>query len=81
MIKRISDDIWRQFQEELAAVDKKPAGPLSADELAELTQEQRLVLAKTEFKDLIKKHRLKVDDVLTFFPEDEVIAYLIRVMD
>lgn len=76
MPKQISDDVWRQFQEELSAVDKKQAGPLSADELAKLTPEQRLALAKTEFADLRKKHRLNLDDVLAFFPEDEVIRFI-----
>ena len=76
MTTRINEDAWRKFQEELAAIDKKPAGPLSADDLAKLTPEQRLALAKTEFIDLRKKHRLKLDDVLAFFPEDEVIQFI-----
>jgi hypothetical protein len=76
MPARIPDDVWRQFQEELAAADRKPSAPLDQEELARLTPEQKLLLARTEFLDLKRKYRLKVDDVLTFLPEEEVVAYL-----
>ncbi|QVX40760.1 hypothetical protein J4H89_23530 (plasmid) [Ralstonia solanacearum] len=72
----ISDAAWRRFQEELAAVDRKATGPLSQEELAQLTRAQRLVLAQTEFLDLKRKFGLHLDDVITFFPEEEAIAYL-----
>lgn len=76
MRNTISEKAWRQFQEELAAVDRKTSGPLSQDELAQLTRAQRLVLAQTEFLALKRKFGLRLDDVMTFFPEEEAIAYL-----
>jgi len=80
MPTRISDDTWRQFQEELANVDRKPSAPLSREELAQLKPEQRLALARTEFMDIKRKYGLKVDDVLTFLPEEEVVTYLQQLM-
>ncbi|NII71474.1 hypothetical protein FHW84_000030 [Dyella sp. SG562] len=81
MRKHVSDDIWQQFQQELAALDRKPAEPLNSEELAMLTPAQRLALAKTEFRDLQRKHRLHLDDVLTFFPEEEVVSFLQSLMN
>jgi hypothetical protein len=80
MPTRVSDDAWRQFQEELAALERKPGGPLTRDELVQLTSEQRLALAKTEFGSLKRRYGLRVDDVLTFLPEKEVLLFLQRLM-
>lgn len=80
MPTRISDDTWRQFQDELAAVDRKPSAPLTREELAQLNPEQRMALAKTEFMGIKRKYGLKIDDVLTFLPEDEVVTYLQQLM-
>jgi hypothetical protein len=68
---------FRQFQEELARLERKvekqqPSKPLGKKAMAA----QRLAMAREEFLVLRKRHDLTVADVVTFFPEEEGIAYL-----
>jgi hypothetical protein len=77
-------DAFRRFQEELAALDKQieqrspppppPAKPrkLTAKQAALSAMER----AKEEFLALRARHNLTVADVVSFFPEEEGIAYL-----
>lgn len=67
----------RQFQEELAALDRKNNAqarerPLSRKESAD----RRLTQARTEFLALRERHGLSVADVVAFFPEEDGVAYL-----
>lgn len=61
----IFKDPFRQFQEELAALDAKNAP-------AKTPMEQ----AREEFQALRKRYGLTVADVVAWFPEEEGIAYL-----
>jgi len=61
----IPTDAFRRFQAELAALDTKSSP-------SKLPME----LAKEEFLALRKRYSLTVADVVTFFPEEEGIAYL-----
>ena len=61
----IPTDAFRRFQAELAALDTKSRPSKSPMELA-----------KEEFLALRKRYGLTVADVVTFFPEEEGIAYL-----
>lgn len=68
---------FRQFQEELAALDRKniPPGkerPMPRKESAR----DRMFLAKAEFMALRERYGLTVADVVAFFPEEEGVAYL-----
>lgn len=68
---------FRQFQAELAALDRKsdPGGkesPMPKKESAE----GRLRQAKAEFTALRERYGLNVADVIAFFPEEEGVAYL-----
>lgn len=74
---------FRQFQQELAALDRKtaaaepmepakPAKPASKKEAAQA----RLLQARSEFLALRERYGLTVADVVTFFPEEEGITYL-----
>ncbi|MEO6800776.1 MAG: 2-hydroxyacyl-CoA dehydratase [Rhodanobacter sp.] len=67
---------FRQFQEELARlerkVDTKPTKPLGKKAAAT----QRMTTAREEFLALRQRHDLSVADVVAFFPEEEGIAYL-----
>lgn len=76
-------DAFRRFQEELAALEKEieqrapaPSVPkprkLTAKQAALSAMEQ----AKQEFLTLRARHNLTVADVVSFFPEEEGIAYL-----
>ncbi|EIM04288.1 2-hydroxyacyl-CoA dehydratase [Rhodanobacter denitrificans] len=57
-------DAFRRFQAELAALD------------ASRPSKTPMELAKEEFLALRKRYGLTVADVVTFFPEEEGIAYL-----
>ncbi|MBP1475424.1 hypothetical protein J7I44_14010 [Frateuria sp. MAH-13] len=61
----IPTDAFRRFQAELAALDATSRPSKSPMELA-----------KGEFLALRKRYGLTVADVVTFFPEEEGIAYL-----
>jgi len=67
---------FRQFQEELAALDRgNPQGkerPVSKKE----SPQTRLLAARAEFMALRQRYGLTVADVVAFFPEEEGIAYL-----
>jgi len=68
---------FRQFQEELARLERKvekqqPAKPLGKKAAAA----QRLAMAREEFLAMRQRHALSVADVVAFFPEEEGIAYL-----
>lgn len=67
---------FRQFQEELAALDRKhPSGkekPMPRKD----SPEARLLQARAEFTALRERYGLTVADVVAFFPEEEGIAYL-----
>lgn len=68
---------FRQFQEELAALDRKNATqgkekPAPKKESAR----GRMAQAKAEFTALRERYGLTVADVVVFFPEEEGIAYL-----
>lgn len=66
----IQKDAYRQFQEELAALDReKQARQAEANE-------KPMDRARREFLALRERHRLSVADVVAFFPEEEGIAYL-----
>jgi hypothetical protein len=73
---------FRQFQEELAILERKvekqqPSKPLSKKPLSKKeAAAQRLAMAREEFLMLRKRHDLTVADVVAFFPEEEGIAYL-----
>lgn len=69
---------FRQFQEELAALDRtsntrgKEQPPLPKQASAHA----RRLQAETEFTALRERYGLTVADVVAFFPEEEGIAYL-----
>lgn len=68
---------FRQFQEELAALDRKSSQ--QAQGTPAPTQESahtRLLQAQAEFTTLRKRYRLTVAHVIAFFPEEEGVAYL-----
>jgi hypothetical protein len=65
----IHKDPFRQFQEELAALERKQQAAQDAVEPA-------MARARREFLALRERYRLSVADVVAFFPEEEGIAYL-----
>lgn len=79
-------DAFRRFQEELAALDKQieqrspsppPPPPVKARKLtAKQAALSAMERAKEEFLALRARHNLTVADVVSFFPEEEGIAYL-----
>jgi len=66
----ISKDAYRQFQEELAALDKEK------EQRSQRATEKPLERARREFLALRDRHGLSVADVVAFFPEEEGVAYL-----
>lgn len=62
----LTKDPFRQFQEELAALDAQTPKP----------EPTRLEKAKAEFLTLKRRYGLSVADVISFFPEEEGIGYL-----
>lgn len=71
-------DAFRRFQEELAALDKEieQRSPKSRKETAKQAAVSAMERAKEEFLALKTRHNLTVADVVSFFPEEEGIAYL-----
>lgn len=63
-----NQDAFRRFQDELAALDRQKAAAGSP--------EQRMARARNEFLQLRERYQLSIADVVTFFPEEEGIAYL-----
>lgn len=68
---------FRQFQEELAALDRKN-GTQDKEKRApkKASARARLLQAQAEFLALRERYGLSVADVVAFFPEEEGIAYL-----
>lgn len=66
----LTNDPFRQFQEELAALDAQSPKP----------EPTRLEQAKAEFLTVKRRYGLSVADVVTFFPEDEGIEYFAGLM-
>jgi hypothetical protein len=72
---------FRQFQAELAALDRKHTQegkerPMTGKESARA----RLLQARAEFTALRERYGLTVADVVAFFPEEEGVAYLQRLI-
>ena len=68
---------FRQFQEELAQLERKSPAPAPTKPVGKkAAAAQRLSVAREEFLALRKRHGLSVADVVAFFPEEEGIAYL-----
>ncbi|NID05826.1 2-hydroxyacyl-CoA dehydratase [Luteibacter jiangsuensis] len=80
---------FKQFQEELAALDRKaaetrPATPVPSPAPAPAAPKRRgrppkvdpLAAARVEFEALRLRHGLTVADVVSWFPAEEGIAYL-----
>lgn len=65
----IHKDPFRQFQDELAALERKQQAEQASDETA-------AGRAKREFLALRDRYKLTVADVVAFFPEEDGIAYL-----
>jgi hypothetical protein len=65
-------DAFRRFQEELAALDNQ-IEQRKPDKRPALSSMER---ARQEFLALKERYKLSVADVITFFPEEEGIAYL-----
>jgi hypothetical protein len=66
----MNKDAYRQFQEELAALEK------DQERRRQQTAEAPMQRAKREFLELRQRYGLSVADVVAFFPEEEGIAYL-----
>lgn len=66
----INKDAYRQFQEELAALDK------DQEKRHKESKETPMDRARREFLALRERYQLSVADVVAFFPEEEGIAYL-----
>ncbi|WP_201314694.1 2-hydroxyacyl-CoA dehydratase [Dyella sp. EPa41] len=66
----ISKDAYRQFQEELAALDK------AQEQRRQHAKESPMDSARREFLALRDRYALSVADVIAFFPEEEGVAYL-----
>ncbi|QAU22636.1 2-hydroxyacyl-CoA dehydratase [Dyella sp. M7H15-1] len=69
-------DAFRRFQEELAALDKQIEQRASKKQAAKQAAVSAMERAKEEFLALRQRHNLTVADVVSFFPEEEGIAYL-----
>lgn len=68
---------FRQFQEELAALDRKNSTQTRDRAMPKKeTARTRLTQARAEFLELRERYGLTVADVVAFFPEEEGIAYL-----
>jgi len=68
---------FRQFQEELAALDGKRNPPAKERPMPKKdSSHARLLQARAEFLALRERYGLTVADVVAFFPEEEGIAYL-----
>lgn len=68
---------FRQFQEELAALDRKNNTP-AKEKPAPIREsaQTRLLKAEAEFTALRERYGLTVAHVIAFFPENEGVAYL-----
>ena len=66
----LNKDAYRQFQEELAALDK------AQEKRSKEAKDTPMDRARREFHALRERYQLSVADVVAFFPEEEGIAYL-----
>jgi hypothetical protein len=73
-------DAFRRFQEELAALDKQIEDRSTRKKVVKQTAKQAALSAmekaREEFLALQARYKLTVADVISFFPEEEGIAYL-----
>jgi hypothetical protein len=73
-------DAFRRFQEELAALDKQIEDRSTRKKVVKQTAKQAALSAmekaRQEFLALQARYKLTVADVISFFPEEEGIAYL-----
>jgi len=68
---------FRQFQEELAALDRKNNTPAKEHPApTKPSAHDRFLQAEAEFTALRKRYGLTVAHVIAFFPEEEGVAYL-----
>ncbi|HET8764262.1 MAG TPA: 2-hydroxyacyl-CoA dehydratase [Rhodanobacter sp.] len=67
---------FRQFQNELSALDAASSEPPAHSAAPVTTPASRLARAKAEFLALRDRYQLSVADVVAFFPEEEGIVYL-----
>jgi hypothetical protein len=67
---------FRRFQEELAALDRENSQAKDRPTPKKESPQTRLLAARAEFLALRERYGLTVADVVTFFPEEEGIAYL-----
>lgn len=66
----MNKDAYRQFQEELAALDRQQ------EQRQREATETPMQAARREFLALRERYRLTVADVVAFFPEEEGVTYL-----
>ena len=71
----IPKDAYRRFQEELAALDQKQEA-----DAGKPTGTTRMARAREEFLELRKRYGLSVADVVAFFPEEDGIGYIQRLI-
>jgi uncharacterized protein YdcH (DUF465 family) len=69
-------DAFRRFQEELAALDQQIEQRSTKKQTAKQAAMSAMERAKLEFLALRERHNLTLADVVSFFPEEEGIAYL-----
>jgi hypothetical protein len=69
-------DAFRRFQEELAALDKQIEDRPTKKKTAKQSAASAMERAREEFLALQARYKLTVADVVSFFPEEEGIAYL-----
>jgi hypothetical protein len=69
-------DAFRRFQEELAALDKQIEERSTKRKTAKQSAVSAMDKARQEFLALQARYKLSVADVVSFFPEEEGIAYL-----
>ena len=72
----VPPDAFRRFQEELAALERA-AQQRAPDPASGEAVKQR---ARSEFLALRERYGLSLEDVVAFFPEEEGIEYLRRII-
>ena len=72
----VPQDAFRRFQEELAALERA-AQPRAPDPASREAVKAR---ARSEFLALRERYGLSLEDVVAFFPEEEGIEYLRRII-
>jgi hypothetical protein len=69
-------DAFRRFQEELAALDKQIEERSTKRKTAKQAAMSAMERAREDFLALRAHYKLSLADVVSFFPEEEGIAYL-----